>query len=180
MRHLCNKEHNRLKEVTRADHVRAHTNVPQAAIDAVAAAVVVPPIELTWVRQGIFALLDFVAPHKALEKQKRYLQWHCRKPKDMKTWVFVNHLARINYQEMCYLPFAFSVAQRIPPDELVDIVVNSIPRKWTREMDRLDFDPAEHTLNEVVAFCETMEAAEEQDNVSGRSQDCSVCTSCRN
>jgi hypothetical protein len=42
--------------------------------------------------------------------------------------------------------------------------VNSIPRKWTPEMDKLDFDPAEHTLNKVVLFCERMEVAEEQDH----------------
>jgi hypothetical protein len=39
----------------------------------------------------------------------RYLRRHCCKPKDTMTHVFVNHLARINYQEMCYLPPAFSV-----------------------------------------------------------------------
>jgi hypothetical protein len=35
-------------------------------------------------------------------------------------------------------------------------------------MDRFDFDPAEHTLNQVVAFCKRMEAAEEQDTSSDR------------
>jgi hypothetical protein len=111
--------------VARANHVRDNPSALQAAITAAAAGVAVPAIKLTWVRACIFAILDFVPPHKALEKQKRYLRHHCCKPKDMKTHVFVNHLARINYQEMCYLPPAFSVAQSLPCNELVDIVVDS-------------------------------------------------------
>jgi hypothetical protein len=90
--------------------------------------------------------LNYVAPHKPLEKQKRYLWCHCCKPNEMKICVFVNHLDKINYQEMCYLPPAFSFMQSLPPDKLVDIVVNIIPHKWTREMDRLDFDPVDHTV----------------------------------
>ena len=88
---------------------------------------------------------------------------HCRKPTEMKTRVFVNHLTRINYQKIVHLPPRFNGTQSLPEDELVDIVVNSIPRKWVREMDRLDFDPSEKSMLEVIAFCECQEAAEEHD-----------------
>jgi hypothetical protein len=109
------------------------------------------------------AVVAFVSPHKVLEKQKRYMRCHCRKPKEMKTRVFVNHLTRINYKEIVHLPPRFNYTQSLPEDELVDIVVNSIPRKWVREMDWLDFDPSEKTMLEVIAFCERQEVAEEHD-----------------
>jgi hypothetical protein len=47
-------------------------------------------------------------------------------------------------------------------------VVNAIPRKWIREMDRLDFDPAEKTMLEVIAFCERQEAAEEHEKADDK------------
>jgi hypothetical protein len=126
-------------------------------------AVVQPPIEASWVQSSLCAVIGFAAPHKALEKQKRYLRRYCRKPKDMTIRVFVNHLMRINYTEMCLLPPSYSARQCLPDDEMVDIIVNSIPRKWIREMDRLDFDPATKNTNEVVHFCERMESAEESE-----------------
>ena len=58
--------------------------------------------------------------------------------------------------------------QCLPEDELIDIVVNAIPRKWIREMDRLDFDPAEKTMLEVIAFCERQEAAEEHEKADDK------------
>ena len=80
--------------------------------------------------------------------------------------VFVNHLMRINYTEMCLLPPSYSARQCLPDDEMVDIIVNSIPRKWIREMDRLDFDPATKNTNKVVNFCERMESAKEHEEGS--------------
>ena len=157
-------EHARLKALAREQALAADPTAPEADLLAAEAAVAVPAITSHMVNAAVCGILGFIAPHKALEKQKRYLRRYCRKPKDMKIRVFVNHLARINYQELIHLPPAFNHTQSLNVDELNDIIVNSIPRKWTREMDKQDFDPAEKTLNEVIAFCERMEASEEHDD----------------
>jgi hypothetical protein len=46
-------------------------------------------------------------------------------------------------------------------NEVINIVLNGVPRGWIREMDKQDFDPITKTLAEVVDFCERMEAAED-------------------
>ena len=83
----------------------------------------------------MFKVIEYMAPHKALAKQKCYLHHQCCKPKDMKTHVFVNHLAHINDLEISLLPPRYNAMQSLPDDEIVDIIVNIIPRKWMREMD---------------------------------------------
>jgi hypothetical protein len=156
--------HDNARDAGRATFVTANPGSTDAEIAAHVAGIAAPAKEEEWIHAGLCSIINFSAPHKALEKQKRYLRRYCRKPKDMSVRVFVNHLLRINYQEMCFLPPNFNVRQSLPEDEIVDILVNSIPRKWLREMDRLDFDPATHDVSAVVQFCERMESAEESED----------------
>jgi hypothetical protein len=37
-------------------------------------------------------------------------------------------------------------------DEIINIVLNGVPRGWICEMDKLDFDPITKTLAKVVDF----------------------------
>jgi hypothetical protein len=85
----------------------------------------------------------------------------CRKPPDMSTREYVNHICRINDDELPNLEPFRGNAQKLLLDEVIDIVLNGVPCGWIREMDKLDFDPITKTLAEVVDFCERMEAAED-------------------
>ena len=50
---------------------------------------------------------------------------------------------------------------RIADDELLDIVMFGIPKSWTKEMDKQDFDPFAHNMARLVDFCERLESAED-------------------
>jgi hypothetical protein len=105
--------------------------------------------------------IKMVCPYKALEKQKRFMRRKMRKPNDMRIRQFVNHLHRINYEELPQLP-PFGNNQPLSQDELLDIILYGIPKSWVKEMDRQDFDPFKSTnINQVVDFCERLESAEE-------------------
>ena len=156
------------RQAAREAALVADPNASETDLQAAENLVVLPPFTTQMVSDSINKVIAFVSPHKVLEKQKRFMRRQCRKPKDMKTRVFVNHLTRINWQEIVHLPPRYDVTQCLPEDELIDIVVNAIPRKWIREMDRLDFDPAKKTMLEVIAFCERQEAAEEHEKADDK------------
>jgi hypothetical protein len=122
-------EHLRLKAVVRANALISDSTASEADLQLAEDGVAAPTYTTAMVSNTMNAVVTFVSPHKVLEKQKRYMQCHCRKPKEIKTRVFVNHLMRINYQEIVHLPPCFNLAQSLPEDELVGIVVNSIPQK---------------------------------------------------
>jgi hypothetical protein len=84
-----------------------------------------------------------------------------RKPADMTTRAYVNHIHRINYEELPHLPPFEADGNRIADDELLDIVMFGIPNSWIKEMDRQNFDPMAHTMNRLVEFCERLESAED-------------------
>ena len=100
---------------------------PTADAEVAGQATPQPAITPDEIRTGMGAVLKYVAPHKVLQKQKRYLCHHCRKPTDMKIRVYVNHIDRINDQELRYLPPQFNASQCLPEDEVIDIVVNNVP-----------------------------------------------------
>ena len=110
---------------------------------------------------ALCAVITMVCPYKALEKQKRFMRRKMRKPNDMKVRSYVNHLHRVNFEEMPYLP-PQGPNQSLPNDEIVDIVVYGLPKSWIREMDRQDFDPFRNTnIRTLVDFCERLESAED-------------------
>jgi len=73
---------------------------------------------------------------------------------------YTNNLRNINERELHKLP-PFAVDQLLTGDELTDIILHGVPRSWTREMEKQDFDPDTKTLIEVIQFCERMEEAED-------------------
>ena len=133
--------------------VQAYENDLLTALDPSTTAMI--PIALQ-------ATTKLVCPYKALEKQKRYMRRKMRKPADMKVRQYVNHLFRINYDELPLLP-PFGLQQSLSIEELMDIVLFGIPKSWIKEMDRQDFDPFRDTttISKVVAFCERLESAED-------------------
>jgi hypothetical protein len=147
------------KEVARAASEAAGGNAAaqQAAMDAIAP----PAPNDDWIFEGLRQVITYVSPHKALAKQKRWMRRFCRKPQDMSTREYVNHICRINDDELPNLEPFRGKAQKLSLDEVIDIVLNGVPRGWIRDMDKQDFDPITKTLAEVVDFCKRMEAAED-------------------
>jgi hypothetical protein len=110
---------------------------------------------------GLHATIRQVVPYKALERQKRFMRRKMRKPADMKIRTYVNHLVRINNDELKLLP-PFSNTQHMTEEELIDIVVYGLPKSWVKEMDRQDFDPFRYNqVYMLVDFCERLESAED-------------------
>jgi hypothetical protein len=140
-------------------------NEDHATATAAADLVPVPDINAAVITIGMRAVITYMAPHKALTKQKRWMRRACRKPAGMSIRSFANHVTRINNDELPMLPpFGNRREQMLSLDEVIDVIQNGIPRSWIREMDKQGFDPIEKTLAEVVDFCERMENAEDFDS----------------
>jgi hypothetical protein len=101
-----------------------------------------------------------VFPQKAIARQKRYMRRAIKKPPTMKIREFVGRLFEMN-EELAYFPPMYSEEEILDEDELMDIVEISIPFSWQRQLVIQGFDINEHTLNELVEFCERLEVTED-------------------
>ncbi len=128
----------------------------QAAYDNAAK----PNASAEMLRLGTVALLREVAPAHALVRQKRYLRRKCRKPADMTIRKFYNYLHKINTEELLWLP-PCEPTQRLPDDEIVDILCAATPSSWNKELTRQGKDPSTMTAIQVVHFFEDQEATED-------------------
>jgi len=117
--------------------------------------------------QGYDAVVSNVAPSKVLTKIKRDLRRYTRKPLLMKVREFFVRLLHINNEEINneeipYLPMQGGRAPRpLQDDEIVDIIINAVPKSWMREMDRQGNDPDVMTIGAFVKALENIETAEE-------------------
>jgi hypothetical protein len=132
----------------------------------------VDPCSSVMVTAALTAVVGSVCPYKALEKQKRFMRRKMRKPYDMKVRQYVNHLQRINTEELPALP-PFDPNQSLSQDELLDIFLFGIPKSWNNEMTKQDFDPYRDNINlrKVVEFCERLESVEEFSPRSNKKKD---------
>jgi hypothetical protein len=130
-----------------------------AQAQAAMAAVAEPADHDDFVTAGLYAILTYIAPHKALAKQKRWMRCNCCKPTNMLVREYTNNLHQINKRELCKLPL-FDANQILTGDELTDIVLHGVSRLWPRKMEKQDFDPDTKTLVKIIQFCERMEEAE--------------------
>jgi len=120
-----------------------------------------PPCTVVMIDEGFKYVIKQVSPYQTLEKQKRFMRRKMRKPAGMTVRQYVTCLHRINNEELPLL-YPHNPNQRLPIDELVDIVWYGIPKSWTKEMDKQNFDPfRNHDLEGLVDFCERMEACED-------------------
>ena len=129
-------------------------------IEEVRNAVPEPDLNDEMIDHGLGSVIESVCPYKALEKQKRYMRRFMRKPADMLTRSYVNHIIRMNNEEIPCLP-PFLPNQGLSEDEIVDIVLYGVPKSWINKMDEHDFDPLAHSLEELISFCERLESAEQ-------------------
>jgi hypothetical protein len=123
--------------------------------------VVKPPIDGVMIKSGVQQVISYMAPVKALAKQHAWMRRYCRKPHDMTTNVYVNHLFRVNKEELPRLPPKFDDTQKLSEDDIVDL--HGVPKKWTREFERTGFGPYEETLEALIKQCKRMESLDSMD-----------------
>jgi hypothetical protein len=122
-----------------------------------------PDIDRAMITEGVQAVISYMAPTKALAKQTAWMRRHCRKPNDMTTKVFLNYLLRTNDEELPYVPPKFNSTQKLTRDDIINIVLHGIPRRWSREFERKGFDPMESTLQALMEQCKRMKSLDFMD-----------------
>ena len=58
-------------------------------------------------------------------------------------------------------PPSFSKTQKISDEDFVEVIEYGIPHSWRTKMAEQGFVPVNHTLTEIVEFCNKMEYAKE-------------------
>ena len=83
---------------------------------------------------GARGVISYMTPHKALQRVKRYLRRHSRKPVDMSVREYFNAFQRINTEEIPFLPPFGGGHQRLGDDEVIEIIVYRIHNSWKNKM----------------------------------------------
>ena len=149
-----------------ASHCREQERANNDAVnrDAIMASALTDPLNCdpAHITEARHVVLTNQLPYKVLAKAKRNLHRDSRKPADMKVRVCVQHLVRINNEEIPLLP-PFQANQNLSTDELMDILLFGTPKSWQKEMDRQQFDPLDKPMNDVIDFMEAIESSEDFD-----------------
>lgn len=111
---------------------------------------------------GFTALLEAQLPFQALQKAKRYLRRHCRKPATMTIRHFVTRIRHINEVELPML-HPMSPANSIPTDEVMEILFYAIPNSWRRKLQEMDVDVT--TCTDYATFIQRVERVEEAEKI---------------
>ena len=100
------------------------------------------------------ALANHVFPKNALSSQKAWLRCSddIKKKPNMPTRTWTARLQEIN-QMLSEFPPAFSKIQRISDKDFVEVIEYGIPYSWRAKMAEQGFVPVNHTLTEIVEFC---------------------------
>ena len=116
-----------------------------------------------------------MTPTHGLQRVKRYLRRYCRKPADMTVREFWANFQRINNEEIPNMPPLYDATQSLKRDELIDILLYSLPKSWQGEMNKQNYDPFGGSVQDLIDFAERMETAEALDaKASGRKQESSA------
>lgn len=113
------------------------------------------------------AVTKSIFPTRAVLLQKRFMRRYLRKPASMKTREYVARLVELNNYIPKFPPTAGNgIPVSLPDDELVDVIEFGVPNSWQRNMILQDFDPLQHTVAELVSFCERLEQVEQAEGVT--------------
>jgi len=82
-----------------------------------------------------------------------------RKPKGQSTREYVARVNEINEYLGHFPPHGND--QKLPTDEILDILEFGMPATWQREFWRQGFDPLGHSIEDFTEFCERLEFTEE-------------------
>ena len=110
-------------------------------------------------------LISHFFPPKSLQRQKRYLRRGLYKPSGTKIRDFICRINEIVEYLDNFPPFR--AGQRLPGDEILNLVKFSIPKEWKKELVIQDFDSATQGLTGLVEFCERLKTAEESFQTQG-------------
>ena len=100
-------------------------------------------------------LTRYIFPIKVVQIQKRFMMRFLCKPRDMKTREYVSHMCEIN-EMLVHFPTA-DQESKLPNNEMLDLLEFGMPSLWQKAMILQDVDPLDHTLTELVNFCERLE-----------------------
>ena len=108
------------------------------------------------------ALASHIFPKFALSNQKAWLRRSddVRKKPLMSTQMWAARLNEIN-QMLVEFPPKFNESQKLTEEDFIELIEYGIPQSWRAKMVEQGFIPIQHTLAEIVEFCEKMEYAEE-------------------
>ncbi len=109
-------------------------------------------------------------PMRVVAKQRRYMSRNCKKPKGMPTRQWLTRYLDLNMKLVQAGRIAHDPAQgpfnedlvRLPDDQLIDAAYYGMPKSWKSQMALQNFDPVDHTIEELIEFCERMEVAEDE------------------
>ena len=78
----------------------------------------------------------------------------------MRMPVYSARVAEINAYLNYFPPFLAN--QQLPNDEILELLEFAILTSWQREMTRQGYDPAAHSVQDLVQFCERLESTEKK------------------
>ncbi len=115
------------------------------------------------------ALATHVFPQRALRMQKRYMRRYMRKPKNISTREYIARVNEINGYLEDFPPFGAN--QKLPTDEVLDLLEFGVPSLWQKQFWLQGFDPIAHSIGEFTEFCERLEFTEDlYDESHGRNK----------
>ena len=104
-------------------------------------------------------LISHFFPPKALQRQKRYLRRELYKPCDTKIRYFIYRINKMIKYLKTFPPF--EEGQRLPEDDILELVEFSLLNEWQKELIIQVFDYETQGLTDLVKFCERLETTEE-------------------
>ena len=96
-------------------------------------------------------------PSKALQHQKRYLQRGLYKPCDTNIRDFICRIEEMVEYFNNLSPFG--AGQRLPEDDILELVKFSLPKEWQKELTIQRFESETQGLTEIFEFCERLKTS---------------------
>ena len=159
----------RLEHMNNAADRNNMTEGEIAAMNTAMEAIGLPAIDRPIVNVALNVMIRQLVPVGALARIKRFLRRGCRKPANMKIRSYTTHLRRINDEDLPMLP-PFAATNKIPEDEVKEIIQYAIPNAWNRKLREQSRDPVMMTYNQLVETLENYESAETDFDATGKSQ----------
>ena len=108
-------------------------------------------------------LTAHVFPSKAYVLQKRYLKQCIKKPRDMKIRALVGRVQEMNnYLPSFPAPSPDVRPEKLPEEEIKEILYNALPARWQVAMTAQGFDYPNESVQRLTEFCERHETLEEE------------------
>ena len=104
-------------------------------------------------------LVTFFAPREVLRSQTRYMRTLMRKPRDVSTRQYVGAVTTLN-ETLAEMPPSFDATQKIPDNDIRDILASKAPQSHKDLMTEHGYDPRTGTMDDFLEYCERAETKE--------------------